>query len=67
MGGPRELICPYCHPLAVWPASVAAVEGACDLDPTGEAVGIEEYQRLHDTPEHRRREIASRQHLRVVR
>lgn len=24
------LICPYCHPLAVWPVELAAVKGACE-------------------------------------
>ena len=62
----RLLTCPYCHPMPWWDdEGVAACQGYCELDP--EAVGLEEYQRLHDTPEHRRREMARRQHLRVVR
>ena len=61
-----SLVCPYCHPLAVYPnEGVAAVQGYCDLDP--EAVGLEAFQAAHDTVEHRRREFARRQHLKGVR
>jgi len=63
-GGP--LVCPYCHPLAVYPnEGVAAVEGYCEKDP--DAVGLEAFQEAHDTVEHRRRQLARRQHLKVVR